>query len=123
MRSACAVHAQCIRSAYAVHTQCIRSAYAVQAPGGSPRRHPKQHIGLAAFGPSRRDRFGNAADVERPSGAPTSYFSVARTGGAGGVKVRDAFVSFAATRAGLAGIAVTLGGVRVQDDVEVVADV
>jgi hypothetical protein len=70
-----------------------------------------------------RDRFGNAADVEKPTGAPASYFSVARTGGAGEVVVQDASVSFAAAQVGRAGVAVTLDGVRVQDDVEVVADV
>ena len=70
-----------------------------------------------------RDRFGNAADVEKPEGASASYFSVARTGGAGEVVVQDAFVAFAATKAGRAGVAVTLDGMRVQDDVEVIADV
>ena len=67
-----------------------------------------------------RDRFGNAADVEKPAGAPATYFSVARTGGAGEVVVHDAYVSFVAATVGRAGVAVTLDRVRVLDDVEVV---
>jgi hypothetical protein len=68
-----------------------------------------------------RDSLGNAADVEKPAGAPATYFSVARTGGAGEVVVHDAYVSFVAATVGRAGVAVTLDRVRVLDDVEVVA--
>eukprot|EP00966_Prymnesium_polylepis_P050824 1176849-Prymnesium_polylepis.1 len=36
-----------------------------------------------------RDRFGNVAEVEKPEGASSSYFSVAKTGVAGELTVHD----------------------------------
>lgn len=67
-----------------------------------------------------RDRFGNEADVEKPADAPASFFSVTRTGGAGELTVHDTYVAFAAgAEPGRAGVAVTLGGVRVEASVEV----
>ena len=45
---------------------------------------------------------------------------VARSGAAGELTVHDTFVSFVPQEAGLAGVVVTLDGVRTSSDVEVV---
>ena len=66
-----------------------------------------------------RDRFGNLAEVEKPEGASSSYFSVAHTGSAGELKVQDTFVAFSPNAAGRAGVAVTLDGVRSESEVQV----
>ena len=50
------------------------------------------------------------AEVEKPEGAPQSYFAVARAGTAGELTVHDTYVSFAPEAAGRAGVSVTLGG-------------
>ena len=66
-----------------------------------------------------RDQYGNIAEVEKPDGAASSYFSVTRTGNAGELSVHDSFVAFSASTAGRAGVAVTLDGIRSTSEVEV----
>lgn len=67
-----------------------------------------------------RDRFGNVAEIEPAAGVATGRFSVSRSRAAGELTVHDTFVSFVPQEAGLAGVVVTLDGVRTSSDVEVV---
>ena len=67
-----------------------------------------------------RDRFGNPAEVQRPSGAPSGYFAVSAIGGASQLAVHDTYVSFVAgMQAGRAGVAITLNGARVERTVQI----
>lgn len=66
-----------------------------------------------------RDRWGSAAEVVRPEGAPPGYFAVSKVGGARELAVHDSYVAFVAAEAGRAGVAVTLGGVRAESVVDV----
>ena len=73
-----------------------------------------------------RDAYGNAAEVEKPEGAPEGYFTVTHVGGASKLAVHDTEVSFVVAqpvggKAGRAGVAVTLDGTRVESTVAVAA--
>ena len=70
-----------------------------------------------------RDAFGNAAEVEKPAGAPANYFAVSAVGDATNLVVHDTDVSFTlgGEAGSRAGIAVTLDGRRVESTVEVAA--
>lgn len=66
-----------------------------------------------------RDRFGNVAEVERPPSGASNFFTVARLGSARELVVHDTYVSFVPIEVGVAGVAVTLDGQRVESRVSV----
>lgn len=95
-------------------------AIVVEAECSPPRVAPSATVTCAV---TPRDRFGNAASVEKPEGADDKYFALSGLGSARELAIHDFDVTFkAGNQPGeRAGIAVTLNGGRVESTVQVVA--